>query len=100
MKYRFQWNFPLFFSPHGSKDAALDSLDSFALYAGSNVLFRSTDLGQSWEAISPDLTRNDPSKLGPSGGPITKDNTGVEYYCTIFAVADCANAIAKLVDGV
>ena len=85
MRYRFQWNFPLFFSPHGDASAPLDSEESYALYAGSNILFRSTDLGQSWTAISPDLTRNDPSKLGPSGGPITKDNTGVEYYCTIFA---------------
>jgi photosystem II stability/assembly factor-like uncharacterized protein len=85
MLYRFQWNFPLFFSPHGDADAAPDSEDSYALYAGSNVLFRSTDLGASWKAISPDLTRNDPTRLGSSGGPITKDNTGVEYYCTIFA---------------
>ncbi|QDV05592.1 Ycf48-like protein [Planctomycetes bacterium Poly30] len=85
MLYRFQWNFPLFFSPHGDPEAALDSDDSYALYAGSNVLFRSTDLGASWKQISPDLTRNDPTRLGPSGGPITKDNTGVEYYCTIFA---------------
>jgi len=44
--------------------------------------------GESWELISPDLTRNDPMKLGPSGGPITKDNTAVEYYCSIFAVAE------------
>ena len=85
MKYRFQWNFPLFFSPFGDLDAPLGSEESHALYAASNVLFRSTDLGQSWTAISPDLTRNDPTRLGPSGGPITKDNTGVEYYCTIFA---------------
>ncbi|MEO1699574.1 MAG: glycosyl hydrolase [Planctomycetota bacterium] len=85
MRYRFQWNFPLYFSPHGDTAAPLDSEDSFALYAASNVLFRSTDLGASWTQISPDLTRNDPTKLGPSGGPITKDNTGVEYYCTIFA---------------
>lgn len=85
MKYRFQWNFPLFFSPFGDPDAPLGSEESHALYAASNVLFRSTDLGQSWTAISPDLTRNDPTRLGPSGGPITKDNTGVEYYCTIFA---------------
>ena len=75
MKYRFQWNFPLFFSPH----------DPDLLYAASNVLFRTRDGGASWEAISPDLTRNDPTKLGSSGGPITQDNTGVEYYCTIFA---------------
>ncbi|MCP4660286.1 MAG: glycosyl hydrolase, partial [bacterium] len=70
LKYRFQWNFPLFFSPH----------DPDLLYAAANVLFRSRDAGASWEAISPDLTRDDKSKMGPSGGPITKDNTGVEYY--------------------
>ena len=74
LKYRFQWNFPIFFSPH----------DANTLYAGGNVLFKTTDEGQSWTPISPDLTRNDKSKLGPSGGPITKDNTGVEVYCTIF----------------
>ena len=85
MRYRFQWNFPLFFSPHGDADAAPESEESYPLYAASNVLFRSRDLGASWEQISPDLTRNDPTRLGPSGGPITKDNTGVEYYCTIFA---------------
>ncbi|HMQ50111.1 MAG TPA: glycosyl hydrolase [Saprospiraceae bacterium] len=78
MKYRFQWNFPIFFSPHQPNK----------LYAASNHLHVTTDGGQSWETISPDLTRNDPSKLGPSGGSITKDNTGVEYYCTIFAVAE------------
>ena len=78
MKYRFQWNFPILFSLH----------DPNVLYTAGNILFKSTNEGQSWEAISPDLTRNDPSKLGPSGGPITKDNTGVEYYCTIFAVAE------------
>jgi photosystem II stability/assembly factor-like uncharacterized protein len=78
MKYRFQWTFPIVASQH----------DPNTLYAGANILFRSTDEGQSWKAISPDLTRNDPSKLGPSGGPITKDNTSVEYYCTIFAMAE------------
>lgn len=77
-KYRFQWNFPIFFSPHNPKK----------LYAASQNLHVSYNEGQSWELISPDLTRNDPSKLGPSGGPITKDNTAVEYYCTIFAVAE------------
>ncbi|MDG1984699.1 MAG: glycosyl hydrolase [Planctomycetota bacterium] len=85
MRYRFQWNFPLFFSPHGDLDVAPGEEGSPALYAASNVLFRSTDLGQSWKQISPDLTRNDPALLVSSGGPITKDNTGVEYYCTIFA---------------
>ena len=78
MKYRFQWNFPIFFSQHDPKK----------LYAASNHLHLSTDQGASWEVVSPDLTRNDPSKLGPSGGPITKDNTSVEYYCTIFAAAE------------
>jgi photosystem II stability/assembly factor-like uncharacterized protein len=78
MKYRFQWNFPIFFSPH----------DPQKLYTASNHLHLSRDGGESWELISPDLTRNDPSKLGPSGGPITKDNTGVEYYCTIFAACE------------
>lgn len=77
-KYRFQWNFPIFFSPHNPKK----------LYAASQHLHVTYNGGQSWELISPDLTRNDPSKLGPSGGPITKDNTAVEYYCTIFAVAE------------
>lgn len=77
-KYRFQWNFPIFFSPHDSKK----------LFAASQHLHVSTNGGESWELVSPDLTRNDPSKLGPSGGPITKDNTAVEYYCTIFAVAE------------
>ena len=77
-KYRFQWNFPIFFSPHDPKK----------LYAASQHLHVSTNGGQTWEIISPDLTRNDPTKLGPSGGPITKDNTAVEYYCTIFAVAE------------
>lgn len=78
MKYRFQWNFPLFFSPN----------DPNALYAGGNRLFKSTNEGQSWEMISPDLTRNEPTKMISSGGSITKDNTGVEYYCTIFAACE------------
>ncbi|HRK27192.1 MAG TPA: hypothetical protein PK239_07860 [Chitinophagales bacterium] len=78
MKYRFQWNFPIFFSPHNPKK----------LYTCSNHLHVTYNEGQSWEIISPDLTRNDPAKLGASGGPITKDNTSVEYYCTIFAAAE------------
>ena len=78
MKYRFQWNFPIFFSPHNPKK----------LYTASNHLHVSTNEGESWELISPDLTRNDPTKLGSSGGPITQDNTSVEYYCTIFAAAE------------
>ncbi|HYR29195.1 MAG TPA: glycosyl hydrolase, partial [Thermoanaerobaculia bacterium] len=75
---RFQWNFPILYSPH----------DANVLYAASQHLFRSTDNGASWQRISGDLTRNDKSKMASSGGPITKDNTSVEYYGTIFAVAE------------
>ncbi len=78
MKYRFQWNFPIFFSPHQNNK----------LYTASNHLHVSTNEGQSWKIISPDLTRNEPSKLVSSGGPITQDNTSVEYYCTIFAATE------------
>jgi len=78
MKYRFQWNFPLFFSPHDSKK----------LYTASNHLHVSTNGGETWKIISPDLTRNDSTRLRSSGGPITQDNTGVEYYCTIFAAEE------------
>jgi photosystem II stability/assembly factor-like uncharacterized protein len=78
MRWRFQWNFPILFSPH----------DPNVLYAAGNVLFRTTNEGQNWEAISPDLTRNDKTKQGPSGGPITKDNTSVEYYDTIFTLME------------
>ncbi len=78
IKYRFQWNFPFFFSPHNPK----------RLYAGGNHLFVTENEGQSWETISPDLTTNDKSKQASSGGPITKDNTSVEYYCTIFTATE------------
>jgi photosystem II stability/assembly factor-like uncharacterized protein len=76
LKYRFQWSFPIIISPHDPK----------VIYAGANVLFKSTDEGQSWEQISKDLTRDDKTRQGSSGGPITKDNTSIEYYCTIFTV--------------
>ncbi len=78
MKYRFQWNFPIFFSKHNPKK----------LYTCSNHLHMTTDEGQSWSIISPDLTTNDSDKMVSSGGPITQDNTGVEYYCTIFAAQE------------
>ena len=77
-KYRFQWNYPIFFSPHNPK----------RLYAAGNHLFVTENEGRSWERISPDLTTDDKSKQGPSGGPITHDNTTVEYYCTIFTAAE------------
>jgi len=78
MKYRFQWNFPIIFSKHDPKK----------LYTFSNHVHLSENEGQSWELLSEDLTRNDPAKLVSSGGPITQDNTGVEYYCTIFAASE------------
>jgi photosystem II stability/assembly factor-like uncharacterized protein len=78
LKYRFQWSFPIVFSPHDPK----------VLYAGGNVLMKTTNEGQSWEPISGDLTRNDKSKQASSGGPITQDNTSVEYYDTIFTVME------------
>ena len=77
-KYRFQWTAPIALSPH----------DPDILYITGNYVFRSTDEGNSWQVISPDLTRNDDSRMESSGGPITKDNTGAEYYGTIFAFAE------------
>ena len=77
-KFRFQWSAPIATSPHDAK----------VIYHGANVLFRTTDRGASWEAISPDLTRNDKSKQQWTGGPITGDITGVEYYDTIFSIAE------------
>jgi photosystem II stability/assembly factor-like uncharacterized protein len=74
LKYRFQWSFPIAFSPHDPK----------TLYIGSNVLMKTANEGQNWEVISPDLTRDDKSKQASSGGPITQDNTSIEYYDTIF----------------
>lgn len=78
LKYRFQWTYPILFSPH----------DPNILYVAGNHVFRSDNEGRSWEVISPDLTRNDKSKMESSGGSLTKDNTSVEYYCTIFALAE------------
>lgn len=77
-RYRFQWTFPIVISPHNPK----------TLYVGSSVVFKSTNAGQSFAAISPDLTRHDPRTLGPSGGAITRDQTSVEYYATVFTIAE------------
>jgi photosystem II stability/assembly factor-like uncharacterized protein len=77
-KYRFQWTEPIVFSPH----------DPNTLYFAAQVLFKTTDAGMNWKIISPDLTRNDKSKQQASGGPITKDNTGIEVYDTIFSVVE------------
>jgi photosystem II stability/assembly factor-like uncharacterized protein len=78
MKYRFQWTAPILISKHDPK----------TVYHAANVLLRTRDAGQTWDTVSPDLTRNDKQKQQWSGGPITGDNTGVEVYCTIFALAE------------
>ena len=76
MKYRFNWNFPVKFSIH----------DENKLFAGSNFLHMTSDGGQSWKTISPDLTRGLPETIKSSGGPITQDNTGAEFYSNLFAI--------------
>ena len=76
MKYRFNWNFPVKFSIH----------DDNTLYAGSNYLHVTTNEGQTWKTISPDLTRSLPETIKSSGGPITQDNTGAEFYSNLFAI--------------
>ncbi|MGA8619217.1 MAG: hypothetical protein WB660_11950 [Candidatus Sulfotelmatobacter sp.] len=78
VEHRFQWTAPVLISPH----------DPNTLYHGGERLFKTTDGGVHWQAISPDLTRNDKSKQQPSGGDITLDDTGTEFYDTIFAVAE------------
>ncbi|MEP7345223.1 MAG: glycosyl hydrolase, partial [Gemmatimonadaceae bacterium] len=75
IKVRFQWTFPIVFSRHDPK----------VLYAAGSVLFRSLNEGESWTQVSPELARRDPRTMGASGGPITKDQTGVETYALIFA---------------
>jgi photosystem II stability/assembly factor-like uncharacterized protein len=74
---RFQWTFPIVFSP----------VDPTALYAGSQHVWVTHNGGQSWTKISPDLTRHDPKTMGDSGGPVTRDETGVETYATVFSIA-------------
>ena len=86
MRYRFPWTFPIIFSPH----------DTNVLYTCGNHVFRTTDEGSSWEAISPDLTRNDESKLEPSGGPLTLDTSGAEHYCTISTFIESAHEAGVL----
>src|SRR5213082_1827987 len=78
LPHRFQWVTPLMLSPHNPD----------VLYTAAECVFKSTDHGQSWTQISGDLTRNDKSKQQPSGGPLTNDITSVEYYDTVFALAE------------
>ncbi len=75
MKFRFQWTYPIQFSPHDPK----------TLYVAGNIVFKSINGGQTWEEISPDLTTNDKSKQAVSGGEITKDTSAAETYCTIYS---------------
>ena len=89
MKYRFNWNYPVMFSPN----------DPNKLYAGSNYLHESVNEGQSWRVISPDLTRNEPHTLKSSGGPITQDNTGVEFYGNLFAITESKQEVGVIYTG-
>ena len=77
LKYRFNWNAPIVGSPHDKK----------TVYFGSNVVFKSTDFGKTWAAISPDLSTNDPEKQ-KSVGTIWNENTTAEYHCTVIRIAE------------
>jgi photosystem II stability/assembly factor-like uncharacterized protein len=77
LRERFQWTFPIIVAP----------TDPNTVYATSQHVWKTTNEGQTWQRISPDLTRHDPATLGPSGGPITLDQTGVETYATVFTLA-------------
>ena len=77
-KYRYTWTMPLIVSSHNPE----------VIYHTSQYVLRSADAGRTWTEISPDLTRNDKSKQGDSGGPITKDQYTVEYYDVVFALAE------------
>ncbi len=77
-KYRFAWTYPIAFSPH----------DSNIIYIGGNQILKTTDEGQSWQEISPDLTKADPETLKPSGGPINRDAIGAEHYATVYTLAE------------
>ncbi len=78
LRYRFNWTYPILISQH----------DPSVLYVAGNLVFRSTDGGVNWNAISPDLTRDDPEKQVASGGAITIDSSGAETYCTVYALAE------------
>ncbi len=77
-KQRFAWTYPIIISPH----------DPNTLYIGGNQVYQSTNEGQSWKAISPDLTRADPQTLMPTGGPVNRDAVGAEVYATVFSLAE------------
>ena len=86
LKYRSNWNAPVITSPH----------DHSVIYYGTQYLLKSTDRGMSWEAISPDLTRDNPAHLGRNGGPLTPENVGAEFYHTIFYIVESPAAEGTL----
>jgi photosystem II stability/assembly factor-like uncharacterized protein len=86
MKYRFAWTYPIVLSP----------FDPNTLYVAGNIIFKSTNEGQSWQPISPDLTRNDPEKLQPTGGPVNRDAVGAEVYCTVFSFFESPHTAGML----
>ncbi len=77
-KYRFNWTYPIVISPH----------DPSTIYIGGNMVFKSTDEGQSWIPVSPDLSRADPSTLEKTGGPVNLDSIGAEIYATVFSLVE------------
>jgi photosystem II stability/assembly factor-like uncharacterized protein len=79
MQYRFNWNAPI-----------VRALHEDAYYHAGNILFKTTDLGKTWKAISPDLTTHDTTKMGMSGTPYTNEGAGGENYCTITYVIESA----------
>ncbi len=88
-KYRFNWTYPIVFSPH----------DPNTLYIGGNKVLKTTNEGQSWEEISPDLTVGDPETLKPTGGPINRDAVGAEHYATVFSLAESTHESGVLYAG-
>lgn len=89
LRYRIQWNAPILISPH----------DPTVLYHGSQYVHRSTNEGQTWQVISPDLTAKDTSRFGMAGGPITHDVTGVETYSSLLAIAESPTQPGELWTG-
>jgi photosystem II stability/assembly factor-like uncharacterized protein len=77
-RHRFAWTYPILFSRH----------EPTTLYIGGDRVFKSSDEGQSWAPVSPDLTRADPETLEPTGGPINRDAVGAEVYATVYALAE------------
>lgn len=78
LKYRFNWTYPIHFSPHDSK----------TIYIGGNIVFKTTDEGQTWQPISPDLSRADPDTLQKTGGPVNLDAIGAEVYATVYSLVE------------